>query len=338
MKKINTAILGLGDVGIKHFDSLVYSKNYNLIAIAEKKSFIIKKKIKQNIKFYNNADELINSEKHNLDLVVICLPSWLHYKYIMKSIKNNLNVVCEKPLTLRSFEAKKIKKNLNGKKIKVFEVKQLRFLPLISHLKNNILNKTNLRCLKFINFNLFLKRNINYYKSTCWRGKIKLDGGALFNQFIHHLDLAIYLTKAKSISVVSYTFLKRNKIQTEELGSLILKINNKVLVNINFFLNNFKNNCLSSLNFLGTKFAISVNNNSYSKYHEVFFENKKIESNLKKMRFKNKDLFTAFYENVYKIIKKNKKNIKEILTLNDAIKQIKILEIAYKKSKNNEIL
>jgi UDP-N-acetyl-2-amino-2-deoxyglucuronate dehydrogenase len=71
-------------------------------------------------------------------------------------------------------------------------VKQNRFNPPVQAVKQLIEDKRLGRIFS-IAVNCYWNRNDWYYKSSDWKGKKALDGGTLFTQFSHFIDVIYYL-------------------------------------------------------------------------------------------------------------------------------------------------
>ena len=81
----------------------------------------------------------------------------------------------------------------------------------------------------FVDAALYWHRDKKYYSSS-WRGKYKSDGGVLFNQSIHLLDVLIYFFgKVKNFNVLA-GFSKKN--QAEDLISINFNHKNKIISNL----------------------------------------------------------------------------------------------------------
>ena len=329
INKINIAIIGFGEIGQKHFNSLIKLKNkYNINGIFDQKFDKKKEDLakKYNVKLYKNIDYLFKNNK--LDYSVICLPSGKHFEFIIKLIKNGINVICEKPLVLKTQEIKKIKSILKKKKkIKLFEVKQLRFSKLIENIYDNYKNKR-FGNAHMININIFINRSGKYFKDNSWRGTIKLDGGVLFNQLSHHIDLLFFILNPKKISKLFFISQKNKNLETEDSGILIFKINKKTLVNINFTLNAYKKNFVNSFNGIFDFANFSFDFRSLDKLDNSTFKNKFLINKFTKP-FMKKDLYLKFYDAIYKNYITGKVSNK-LSDIHDAEKVIKFNEDFYK--------
>ncbi len=76
---------------------------------------------------YTDADEML--EKEQLDILDICLPTYLHVEYSLKALERGIHVLCEKPISLRTEDVAKVYEaaRKNGARFMVAQV--VRFWP-----------------------------------------------------------------------------------------------------------------------------------------------------------------------------------------------------------------
>ena len=136
MKKLNWGIIGLGAVAQKFSEAFAQTSNSKLLAVGSHNSVKLDKFKKQFFiedKFvFKNYEDLINCKE--IDIVYIALPNSLHFHWVKECIKNNKNVLVEKPATLNYEEAKKIKEILNDKNIFFGEAFMYRYHPQINYI------------------------------------------------------------------------------------------------------------------------------------------------------------------------------------------------------------
>jgi predicted dehydrogenase len=125
-------------------------------------------------------------------MISILTPSEAHIKNFLQVSKYVKNILIEKPLTTSLEDAKKIffisKKNRN----KVFVVMQNRFNKPILKLKEAII-KNKLRKIFLVTARVRWSRDEKYYNLAKWMGTKKMDGGILFNQAAHHVDMLTWI-------------------------------------------------------------------------------------------------------------------------------------------------
>jgi len=120
-------------------------------------------------------------EKTKADCVVILAPNHLHFGMVKFSAENGKMVLCEKPLALKSEEAKVLAGYPN-----IFTVYQLRHHPSAKKIKAEEGDKY-----YQIEMDISVHRDEDYWKT--WKGKADKSGGILFNLGIHYFDLLLYL-------------------------------------------------------------------------------------------------------------------------------------------------
>ena len=140
MKKINWGIIGLGAIAQKFSEAFADIKNSKLLAVSShnhQKLEDFKKKFNIEEKFlFKDYENLLNCK--DIDIIYIALPNSLHFHWIIESIKNNKNILVEKPATLNFDEAKNIKKSLLNKDLFFGEAFMYRYHPQIKHVLDTI--------------------------------------------------------------------------------------------------------------------------------------------------------------------------------------------------------
>jgi predicted dehydrogenase len=116
----------------KIYPSLLKSKFFKISGILS-----YNKKLFKNIKYYAEKDFF----RKNFDFIYISCPNIFHEKYIIKSLKNDSHVICEKPFLIRKKNIKKILLLSEKKKKLVFESFMFLYHPAFSYVKNLLIQK-----------------------------------------------------------------------------------------------------------------------------------------------------------------------------------------------------
>lgn len=215
MKKI--VLIGVGYVTQRgHLPALKVLKNFQIIGFHDTNKDVISKFTKS-IPYYESSEKLLSTKP---DIALIATPSYLHYKMCKDVLYHNINVLIEKPLSLKIEEAYRIKSFLNKSKAKLFVGLQLRHAHQIKKLKKVIENK----CLgEVVAFQSVFTNHISRRNTiTGYEKKRKLGGGALYDLAYHHIDLFAYLFGGKITSVKSTIF---SRINEDDTVFLELKFN-----------------------------------------------------------------------------------------------------------------
>lgn len=195
MSKIRFAVVGCGHIGKRHASVIKANSDFELVALCD----ILSKDdlgLEQfgDFSFFNSIDTLLSSGLA-IDAVAIATPNGLHEQQALKVLENNCNVVIEKPMALTTSGCEKIIFKALQKDKQVFCVMQNRYSPPSIWLKN-LLEKGRLGKIYMVQTNCYWNRDDRYYKPdpitkkpTSWHGTKNLDGGTLFTQFSHFIDL-----------------------------------------------------------------------------------------------------------------------------------------------------
>ncbi|MDM1548162.1 Gfo/Idh/MocA family oxidoreductase [Empedobacter falsenii] len=178
----NFSILGYGHIGRVHQQAIEETENAQLIAVID---FNLPEDLP--FKGYSTLESFLNEDQET-DVVVIATPNGLHREHAIRCLKAGKNVLIEKPIALTVEDAKEILKVAEEKNLRVFTSMQLRFSPVVQYVKN-LIDNNSLGKVFMVNINCYWNRNKNYYKLREWHGNQEMDGGVLFTQFSHFVDI-----------------------------------------------------------------------------------------------------------------------------------------------------
>ncbi len=249
---INFAIQGFGHIGKKHLDAIRKISNANCVAIIETNP-----NISSEIPTYASLSEAISDKK--IEIVTIATPNFLHLENANAAINQNCNVVIEKPVALNSKKILSFITSLEKTSKKAYPIFQLRYSPEVVFLKHLVENKL---CgdIYQVDVNCYWNRADAYYNNSNWKGKKELDGGVLYTQFSHFIDLLFYLFGEQQISYAEF-YQHRNIKITEFEDTGFVKFNAENF-NYNGYLHYtttvFKKNLFSSIRILGSHGAVEL--------------------------------------------------------------------------------
>ena len=188
---IKFAVIGQGHIGKRHAEMIRLNPDSELVAVCD---VLPKDKIgltNINEAFFSSLDELLASDLE-IDVINICTPNGFHAEYAIKSLQAKKHVVLEKPIALTKKDAELILfKSLEVSR-HVFCVMQNRYSPPSEWLKQLADNNT-LGEVFMVKLDCYWNRDDRYYKKGNWHGDAKLDGGTLFTQFSHFIDIMYWL-------------------------------------------------------------------------------------------------------------------------------------------------
>ncbi|GAA4092973.1 Gfo/Idh/MocA family oxidoreductase [Mucilaginibacter panaciglaebae] len=190
-RKIKFAVIGCGHIGKRHAEMITRNIDCELVALVDVKEKSQLGLEKYEVPFFKNIDEFLNSGIE-VDVVNIASPNGFHAEQALKCLEAKKHIVVEKPMALTKNDAEKvIFKALHVHK-HLFAVMQNRYSPPSIWIKD-LVESGKLGKIFMIQLNCYWNRDNRYYKPESWHGKKDLDGGTLFTQFSHFIDIMYWL-------------------------------------------------------------------------------------------------------------------------------------------------
>lgn len=257
MKKIRFAVVGQGHIGKRHAEMIRRNADAELVAVCD----ILPKEdvglAEIEVPYFRSIDELLDSGL-SIDVVNICTPNAFHAEYAIKALEHKYHVVLEKPIALSKHDAEKIVfKSLEVSK-HVFCVMQNRYSPPSVWLKE-IVNQNVLGQVYMVQLNCFWNRDERYYKKGNWHGDGKLDGGTLFTQFSHFIDIMYWLFgDITNIRGNFHDFNHQTLTDFEDSGVVSFDFVNGGMGCLNYSTSVWDTNLESSITIIGEKGTIKV--------------------------------------------------------------------------------
>ncbi len=250
---VRIAIIGCGRIAKRHAEQVI--KTGKLVAVCD----INVEKCNEFATTYNATpyyflQHLLEKET-DLSLISICTPNGLHALQSIMALKAGKNVLCEKPLCISSMDGYEMIKTAQIANRKLFVVKQNRYNPPIVFLKNLIENKQ-LGDIYSFQINCFWNRPLEYYRE--WKGTKNLDGGTLYTQFSHFIDLLYWLLgDVKTVNSTIKNF-AHPSIEIEDTGVVTFEMQNGAIGTLNYTVNSFAQNMEGSFTVFGENGTVKV--------------------------------------------------------------------------------
>jgi UDP-N-acetyl-2-amino-2-deoxyglucuronate dehydrogenase len=258
------ALVGAGQIGARHAPQMVRSGVLTAIADID-----LEKAVRLADASHANAVRLADTRRPNAypsleallaaespDLVAICTPNWLHASQSILALRSGCHVLCEKPMCLTTKEANEMLDAARRANRQLFVVKQNRFNPPVQLLYRLLQEQRLGRVLSF-QVNAFWHRPAAYYQD--WHGKKDLDGGILFTQFSHFIDLLCWLLGELQVTcTLQDNFLMRDHIEGEDTGIVVLKTPDGAIGTMHYTVAAWSKNMEGSITVLGEKGTVKI--------------------------------------------------------------------------------
>jgi predicted dehydrogenase len=219
---------------------------------------------------------------------------------------------------------------------RIFAIKQNRFNPPVEIVKK-LIDDNKLGEIFSVQLSCFWNRNEDYYKNS-WKGTAKLDGGTLYTQFSHFIDLMYWLIgDISKIEAFGKNFNHKNIIEFEDTGVAIVEFINGAIGTINYTVNSYNKNMEGSLTIFGSKGTIKIggqylNELEYQNLEDGIIEN--IPEGNKPNNYGNYVGSMSNHNLVYKnLIDVLENNAMISTNIFEALKTVEIIEKIYKSIK-----
>ena len=225
--KIRFAIVGCGRIAYRHIEAIQANPKAELIALCDLNlDRATERNEAAHVHLYQDYNEML--QKEDVDVVCIMTPSGMHAEHAMDIInKYGKHIVVEKPMSLRVSDGERLIETAEKEGVKLFVVHQNRFNKAVQKIKSGI-EEQSFGKIVLGTIRLRWSRGQAYYDRDAWRGTWALDGGALTNQAIHHIDLLQWLVgNVTSVSAISAT--QMVDIEVEDTACAWLRFENGAL-------------------------------------------------------------------------------------------------------------
>ncbi|MHC4535381.1 MAG: Gfo/Idh/MocA family protein [Planctomycetota bacterium] len=187
---IRIGLLGAGAIAKIHANVYVGLEGVEVtgVAMCTHEELPELKRIAPEVVYYPNEADLFRSAE--IDVVDICLPTFLHVSKALEAMKAGKPVICEKPLALSVEEAKKVQEAQRETGVLFYVAHVIRFWPQYKYLYDVV--KSNkygpLRSASFVRMTAPPD-----WSRNGWMVDQKRSGGAIFDVHIHDIDFVNHL-------------------------------------------------------------------------------------------------------------------------------------------------
>lgn len=196
---LNVAVIGTGYIGLLHAAAAFNSEKLNLVAVAERNEAAGRRAAEEyNCKWYADTEEML--QKEDIDIVDICLPTFLHEEYALLAARYKKHILCEKPvaLSVESFDRMRDAARSAGVKMMVAQV--VRFWEEYVDIKNRY-DAGEFGKVKMA----YAARLAQHPTWTAWMRNPEMSGGGLYDLHTHDIDYLRHIFgPAESVYAVGY--------------------------------------------------------------------------------------------------------------------------------------
>lgn len=275
MSSIKFGIVGCGRIAQRHAEHI--HKTGILTAVCDvvpSKADDLAKKY--GTKAYYSVEELLTHEQ-TIDVISICSPNGLHAQHSIEALRKGFHVLCEKPMAINVHDCGEMIKEAEKANKRLFVIKQNRFNPPIEAVKNAI-DTGKLGKIFSVQLSCFWNRNEDYYANS-WKGSKLMDGGTLYTQFSHFIDLLYWMIgDVRNVYSFNNNYAHQGIIEFDDTGVAILEFYNGAIGTVNYTVNSYQKNMEGSLTIFGEKGTVKIGGQYLNELEYQNIDNFKIEN------------------------------------------------------------
>jgi UDP-N-acetyl-2-amino-2-deoxyglucuronate dehydrogenase len=257
MNKIKFGVIGQGHIGKRHAEMIRRNPSCQLVAVCDvlPKELLAIESLQEN--FYSSAEAMLKAHPE-IEVVNVCTPNGLHATQSLIALESGKHVVCEKPMALTKFDCEQMIFKALQYNRHVFCVMQNRYSPPSAWLKKLIEEKI-LGEIFIVQLNCYWNRDERYYKAGNWKGTQQQDGGTLFTQFSHWIDILYWLFgDVQNIQAKFADFTHTTNTDFEDSGLVTFDFVSGGMGCINYSTAVWDKNLESSLTIVGSNGSVKV--------------------------------------------------------------------------------
>lgn len=250
---LHCAVVGTGYIGRRHCQILQQHPDTQLLAVADTKAEAMQG---LDIPQYPDLDSLLQHSP--AQVVHLCTPNYLHTTQALQVLQAGRHVVIEKPMGLDYDQCRAVADMALRVDRKVFVVMQNRFTPTALWLKQ-LLAEGHLGKLYMVQVNCFWNRDDRYYQPASWKGKRAQDGGVLFTQFSHFVDILYWLLgDLTDLQATMDNLAHRRNTDMADSGHVLFRLQGGALGSLHFTTAVYDTNLESSITLVGERGTVRV--------------------------------------------------------------------------------
>ena len=261
------AIIGCGRIATNHVKAVV-NNHLEFVAACDLlpeaiESLLAKHGLEKDASIERYSDyKLMLKEHPEIELVAIATDSGVHAEITLYCIDQGVNVIVEKPMTMSMDDAEEIIKKSREKGVKVSVCHQNRFNVAVQEMRH-ALEKGRFGRISHGSINVRWNRGKQYYDQAAWRGKWASDGGCLFNQCIHGIDLLRWMMGDEVEEVYGVTKQQfHDYLECEDIGMAVVKFKNGAVGTIEGTVNVYPKNLEETLYLFGETGTVKIGGTS----------------------------------------------------------------------------
>jgi predicted dehydrogenase len=336
---IKTAIIGCGNIGKRHVAVFDANPQTTIVGLCDEqieKAQTLQENYGEDYPVTSQYEDIL--QQQGVDLVSICTPHYLHKDMTLSALRQGKHVLVEKPMALNVADSKEMIRVAKEVDRRLYVMKQNRFNVPIT-LTKEALDSGKLGKIYMVQCNVYWNRNPEYYSQSDWRGIRAKEGGALFTQASHFIDLLIWwfgdVVKAKGTVDT-----KMQQIEVEDCGNAIMEFSSGVQGAITWTTCVYNKNYEGSITIVGEKGTVKIGGAYLNKIDYWDVQSYPLPNNINFADLPNNyGKYQGTSSNHHKVVEEIVKDLQgkksDIVEGEEGIKSIEAIEMIYNDATKN---
>lgn len=257
MNTVKFAIIGFGYIGRRHAEIIKGHPACELAAVCDVLPEKEETAKAYGVPFFTDPDEML-THTPDADVVCVCTPNGVHAEHALVGLKHKRHVVIEKPMGMTKAACEEVIMKALSVSRQVFCVMQNRYSPTSEWLKQ-IMDDKILGAIEMVQVNCYWNRDDRYYGKSVWKGTLDMDGGPLYTQFSHFMDIMYWLFgDIDDISVKFENYTHKDNTEFEDSGLVTFRFKSGGMGVFNYSTAIYDKNFESSITIVGSKGTVKV--------------------------------------------------------------------------------
>jgi len=252
MSEIKVALVGCGRISQRHIEAIQVNEGIKIALVCD----IIEDRAKEKAALIGCDYVTHIKDIKGVDVITIATPSGKHPEHSIFAAENcdAPYIVCEKPLSLTVREAVELYKRVKAAGKTLLPVYQNRYNPLVAFTRE-LIGTGKLGKIHQFSCNVFWNRNDDYFNID-WHGTLDLDGGVLYTQASHYVDMLHFFFG----EVVEYKGMggSLRGLEVHDSMSSVMRFENGAVGTLNATVSVYRTNYMTEFTVIGSKGTIRL--------------------------------------------------------------------------------
>ena len=258
---VRFGLIGCGRVAPRHAQSLIQLSDTQLVAVADIREDRARRfSAEYGAQAYTDYDNML--ARPDIDAVTVCVPSGLHAQVAIDVLQAGKHVLVEKPIALNLADADRMIATAREAGLTLGVVLQNRYNSPVQQVRT-LVDQGRLGKLYLGSVCVRWYRPQSYYEDG-WHGTLSMDGGALMNQSIHHLD-ALQWFMGPVASVYAYTATLAHTMESEDVGVAVVRFRSGALATVEGSTLTWPQNLEGSVALFGKRGSVKIGGTALSR-------------------------------------------------------------------------